>query len=453
MGTPNDKDKAVEKDKPVDTCKPVDGDKPVNGRKPLDLSSEMMRGLVRPDRVHRRLYTDPAVFEVEMTRVFAASWCYVGHESEIPEPGDYKTCTVGKRPVLMTRGLDGAVHALLNRCTHRGTVLNTDERGCSKRFRCPYHGWTFANDGRLLAVPFPKNHPVKDRSRLSLGRLAVGAYRGFVFATLHPEPQPLEAWLGPARAPLDDIIDRHPAGRMAVLPTAQRLEFAGNWKLSWDNASDGLHATFAHHSYNVLGQTAATETVLARDPGDTEMFAQALGNGHMLVDQRPGIPQGPWATMRPTPFAEHFEAALTGSGRRSQLDLATGSMVNLSLFPNLIFVGNQLAVVEPISVDRTRLWLWLCSAPGAAEEIDLMRLRADEDFVSFGTPDDLDVFERVQLGLSIPEMEWIDVSRGLGPDGADDGAARGPITSEGPQRGYLAHYAELMATPVTTRAR
>lgn len=417
------------------------------------MSANALRGLVRTDRVHRRLYTDPAIFELEMTRVFAASWCYIGHESEITQKGDFKTCTVGGRPVLMTRGTDGEIHVLLNRCSHRGTVLNIDERGCAKRFRCPYHGWTYANDGRLLAVPFPANHPIKDRSRLSLGRMAVATYRGFVFATLHPDPKPLDIWLGPAREPLDAIIDRHPGAKIVVLPTAQRFEFAGNWKLAWDNASDGLHATFAHHSYNVLGRTAETETVLARDPGDTEMFAQALGHGHMLVDQRPGIPQGPWATMRPTPFSETLENEVTAAGNGGQLDLATGSMVNLSLFPNLIFVGNQLAVVEPISVDRTRLWFWLCSAPEAAPEIDLMRLRADEDFVSFGTPDDLDMFERVQRGLSIPEMEWIDVSRGLSHEDARDASERTSITSEGPQRGYLAHYSELMAIEVETRAR
>jgi hypothetical protein len=172
----------------------------------------------------------------------------------------------------------------------------------------------------------------------------------------------------------------------------------------------------------------------------------------MVVDQRPGIPQGPWATMRPMPFAEPLVAAL-GEG---SADLATGSMVNLSLFPSLIFVGNQVVVVEPVAVDRTRLTMHLALAPGAPAEIDLLRLRVDEDFVSFGTPDDLDMFERVQRGLAIPEVEWIDVSRGL-DDPSDellaDGTTIGPITSEAPLRGYLRHYAGLMAAEVSTRAR
>ena len=72
--------------------------------------------------------------------------------------------------------------------------------------------------------------------------------------------------------------------------------------------------------------------------------------------------------------------------------------------------------------------------------------------MNFGTPDDLDMFERVQRGLSIPEMEWIDMSRGLPDEQADNGAVSGPITSEAPQRRYLAHYAKLMTTDTTTRA-
>lgn len=411
--------------------------------------------LIRPDRIHRRLYTDPAIFDLELTRVFAASWCFVAHESMIPDPGDFHTTSVGGRSVVVTRGADGAISVLLNRCTHRGAELVVDRAGCAKRFTCPYHGWTFANDGRMLAMPFPANHPCEDRAEFDLGRCAVATHRGFVFATLHPDPPPLADWLGPAEWALDRIVDRHPGGEIAVLPSPQVFEFRGNWKLSWDNAADGIHATFAHHSYNVLGRAVDVTTVLERDPGRSDMRAMALGNGHMLVDQTLGIPDGPWSTMRAVPFREPLEQALVDAGATSaELDVATGSMVNLSLFPNLIFVGNQLLVVEPLAVDRTRLSMFLCVAPQAAEEINLLRLRVDEDFVSFGTPDDLDMFERVQRGLSIPEMEWIDVSRGLDEgDELIDGIVVGPITSEAPQRGYLSHYHHLMTTPVATRAR
>jgi phenylpropionate dioxygenase-like ring-hydroxylating dioxygenase large terminal subunit len=415
-----------------------------------------LRALVEPHRAHRRLYTDPAIFELEMTRVFAASWCYLAHESQLARPGAFVTTTIGGRSVIITRQADGALRGLLNRCSHRGTKLVVEPSGCAKRFTCPDHGWSFGNDGRLIAMPYPEDHPSRGSHELALGQLTVATYRGFVFGTLNADPQPLEAWLGPASEYLDVIIDRHPGAALTIVPTPQRLEYRGNWKLAWDNAADGLHATFAHRSYNALGSTQDVDTVLARNPVRTPMVAKALGNGHMVVDQRPGIPNGPWATMRPTPFSDALVASATASGHGDELDLATGSMVNLSLFPNLIFVGNQVVVVEPVGVDHTRLALFLHLAPNAADEINLLRFRVEEDFVSFGTPDDLEMFERVQEGLAIPEVEWIDVSRGLTDEGdrpGPDGVVTGPITSEAPQRGYLAAYLRLLTTETTTCAR
>ena len=94
-------------------------------------------------------------------------------------------------------------------------------------------------------------------------------------------------------------------------------------------------------------------------------------------------------------------------------------------------------------------------ADGASEEVNLLRLRVDEDFVSFGTPDDLAMFERIQDGLSIPEVPWIDMSRGLGSPGdrtGPDGLPTGPITSEAPQRAYLAEYRRLLAVARTRGA-
>ena len=411
--------------------------------------------LIRPDRVHRRLYVDPAIFAAEQSRVFAASWCFVAHESQLVASGDYLTTVVGGRSIIVWRGPDDTVHAVLNRCTHRGTELVTTPTGCAKRFTCPYHGWTFAGDGRLTAIPFPGDHAGGGDGSLDLGRLAVARYRGFVFATLHTDPPPIDVWLGPARPALDVLIDRHPGGQLAVAPSPQRLIYRGNWKLSWDNAADGLHATFAHRSYNALGRSAQVATVLARDPGDTPMVAMAMPNGHMVVDQRPGIPSGPWSTMRPMPMTDGIVAELTeqGADGRSTLDLGTGSMLNVSLFPNLLFVGNQLMVVEPLAVDRTRLTMYLTTAPAAREEVDLLRLRADEDFVSFGTPDDLDMFERVQRGLAIPEVEWIDVGRGFTDEVDDSGVIVGPITSESAQRNYVRHYCNLMRSPAPLIAR
>jgi phenylpropionate dioxygenase-like ring-hydroxylating dioxygenase large terminal subunit len=407
--------------------------------------------LVEDHRVHRRIYVDPGVFAEEMVKVFGGTWVFLAHESQVRRPGDYVSTHLGLRPVLVTRGRDGRVHALLNRCRHRGVVLPADRCGSARRFTCPYHGWTYGVDGALVAVPYPDSYgPAFEQADLGLAPVTVDTYRGFVFGTLDPDPSDLTDHLGAARPWLDAYVDRRPGIEVVGRPLVQA--FKGNWKLSWDNATDGLHATFAHRSYNELGRAASTETVLARNPASTPMYGKALGNGHMVVDQRPGLPDGAWAAQREVPgSAEHARrlAQRLGAGAAEQaLQHATGDMVNLCLFPNLLFVGNQLMVVRPVGVDETHLELWLTQAPGAPVEIRSIRPRVEEDFTAFGTPDDVEMFERAQAGLAaVPEVEWVDVSRGIGAgDHVDaDGLPTGSIMSEAPMRGYLGRYRELMA--------
>ena len=105
-------------------------------------------------RVHRSAMNSPAVFEAELDRIFAHSWLYVGHESEIPEPGDYVRRPVGGRPVFMVRGVKtGQVNVFHNTCTHRGAVVCRKDRGNAKVFQCFYHAWSFDSEGTLVGVP------------------------------------------------------------------------------------------------------------------------------------------------------------------------------------------------------------------------------------------------------------------------------------------------------------
>src|ERR1041385_4772792 len=110
--------------------------------------------LIRPDRVHGSLYTDPAVFAEELERIWYRTWVYVGHASEVPAADDFVVKSIGPQPVLMTRDRQGKIHLLLNRCAHRANMVCEVERGNSGSFRCPYHGWTYRNTGELIGVPF-----------------------------------------------------------------------------------------------------------------------------------------------------------------------------------------------------------------------------------------------------------------------------------------------------------
>src|SRR5215472_12866759 len=142
--------------------------------------------LIEPGRVHRSVYTDPELFELEMERIFGRAWLFVGHESQVPHAGDYITTELGRQPVIMVRHRDGSINVLLNRSTHRGAKVVNERKGNAARLTCCYHGWSFDTDGRLAAVPVPEGCAADfDQAAFGLAHAPrVGAYRGFVFASL-----------------------------------------------------------------------------------------------------------------------------------------------------------------------------------------------------------------------------------------------------------------------------
>src|SRR5579884_2824017 len=142
---------------------------------------------VREDRVHGRVYYDPAIFELEMERIFGRCWVYVAHETEISEPGDYRATTIGLQPVIVTRDADsGAIQVLYNRCRQRAATVCQDEAGTAHYFRCAYHGWTYNNRGELIGVPYRQGYgPAFTSAEYGLVRVPrVASYRGFIFASL-----------------------------------------------------------------------------------------------------------------------------------------------------------------------------------------------------------------------------------------------------------------------------
>lgn len=155
-----------------------------------------------------------------MERIFGQTWIYVGHESQVKNPGDFFCTRIGKQPVVLTRHKDNKIHVLFNRCGHRGAMVLREETGNASTFNCCYHDWQFDTDGSLLSVPLRNGYPADfrlddpEKGMKSVAR--VDHYRGFIFANLAPDGPALEEHLGYITTSFDDLIDRAPDGEVEV---------------------------------------------------------------------------------------------------------------------------------------------------------------------------------------------------------------------------------------------
>jgi phenylpropionate dioxygenase-like ring-hydroxylating dioxygenase large terminal subunit len=420
--------------------------------------------LVRPDgMVHRTVFTDPAIFDMEMKKVFGGTWVFLVHETEIPKADDFKCINIGRRPVIVCRTASGELRALLNRCTHRGTAVCAEAQGNADRFQCPYHGWVFANTGELRTVTFADGYgPEFDKAAHNLGRFPrVESYRGYVFGSLNADVEPLLDWIGPSREIIDWSIDvfNTPGARAVKYGS---MTFGGNWKLQSDNNGDMYHVPFTHRSVGQMtNERHGSGKSLDHFRGDkSPMSVKYFGHGHKLIDQRPSI-DSPWERARPVPGREAYAATLEErlgyEEARKYLDMTGRAGINLILYPNLLITGGGVFnVYEPVSVDKTIVHMYGVSFDDAPAEVNVLKSRFLEDFVGFGNRDDNEIFERIQQSLTnVPEMEWVDYSKGLGTDREvvnADGSISGNISDETGIRGSYAYWKELMRRDVEPRA-
>ena len=176
----------------------------------MNWTNDKISALVESDRAHRKAYVDEDLFDLEMERIFERLWVYIGHESQVKNPGDYYLARVGRQPMMMTRDHNGEIHVLYNRCPHRGAQLCTARKGnAGRRIRCSYHAWFFDLDGRLDQIPASEGY---DGTNLKMDdpefqvqkAPRVDNYRGFWFASLTEDGPSLEGHLGNSKVAFDD---------------------------------------------------------------------------------------------------------------------------------------------------------------------------------------------------------------------------------------------------------
>ena len=413
--------------------------------------------LVQDSRVHRKIYLEQEIFELEMERIFERNWAFLGHESEVAAPGDYKTVPIGTQPAIMTRDEDGDIHVLMNRCMHRGSTICQEQRGNSSSFRCWYHGWTYNNRGDLIGVPYANGYGSGfDKRKFGLVKAArVESYRGLVFGSLSPEVEKLADYLAGAKYYIDLFMDLSPEGAVEARSGTHKYGYDGNWKFQMENGVDGYHPNFVHQAFFETQGKQVGRKVMQLFTENSDLESKALGNGHSILDMAPKRPVGTrpvsnmlrGATSQASSEA-YVESLIRRFGRERTAEILAASNVNLAVFPNLLIIGIQFRMTIPISATRTDVHLLPTTLKGVPEEINVARLRAHESFYGSaggGAPDDVEMFNRCTDGLRVKGAEWLELSRGIEREKVDaEGVTIGHITDEVPQRAFYRRWKAMM---------
>lgn len=374
--------------------------------------------LIETDRVSGRLYTDPTIFEREMERIHHRGWAFVGHESEVANPGEFVTRRLGLQPVIMTRDDAGEVHLWSNRCPHRGATVCAFEDGQTRYFRCPYHAWTFDTAGALVALPGEDGFgPDFDRATRGLVPVPrMESYRGFVFGSWAHDGPSLAEHLGDASDVIDRACDVSPVGEISLRSGWLRHRIHANWKMAAENVCDFYHPPITHASSGLLS---------AIPPGYfTDAYGgvtRDLGGGHGEVDYR------------------------TAPGRTS-IGLGPHSFI----FPNLFIESSSIFIIQPVGVAEMVHLQTPISWVGLDEKTQRgQHRRFGMGFGAAGViePDDAATWERMQHGLLAGEPEWVVLERGVQYDDVGEGRALDEIAI----RGFWRHYRSLMASEEPAR--
>ena len=407
---------------------------------------EQLAMLVQPDRVHRSVYADPAIFDLEMDRVFGRAWLVLGHDSQLPAAGDFFTTRMGREPIIVVRQDDGSIAALVNRCAHRGSTVCAEGRGNTERFVCPYHGWSYDRAGALRALPVPGGYDKEALAGLRLRAVPrIAVYRGFIFASLAAAGPGIEEFLGPARSSFDDIVDRAPGGELVVTGGVFKHVYHGNWKLMLENHLDGVHPAHVHASSIAVARGAPEPGA----PGAENYFditvRQMRQNG---APESLWESTGIWTTPRGHGWLGDYHTdsrLVTGLGNpvfaeyRNRLAARAGEAEaaralgvtrwNTIIYPNCSFMSQfrQLRIVHPVAVDRTVVYTYsfrMKDAPPQMFRDTIAFSNVVNGTASFVLTDDLEVYERVQRGLSSGAVEWVYLGRGFGGDVDEPGGTR-----------------------------
>ncbi len=423
----------------------------------MDTSNAALRALVRDGEIHSSVYTDSGIFNLEMDRLFHASWLFLGHESQLAQAGAYITGRLGNVPVACVKGQDGSIRTFVNRCSHRGAQVCQGSSGSASRLVCPYHGWTYELDGKLAWLPLREEYADPDCERMrDLEQVgATEAYRGFIFACLKKPSSGLIEFLGHFKTVIDDLVDRAPTGVVRASPFLLRHKYRANWKLTFENLNDTLHARVTHAS----GARAAQTVDKNRAAGEVNPIL-----GMMIANAKPLSAFRDLTLVTQPGGHSYFGAHMpTGYGQAqaayaASLEQAKGAdearrILGIERHVAILYPGSSwharyqtVRIIQPLAPDLTEVIGYVFELEGAPDAVMHSALNYCNGSTSaFSTviTDDLEIYEGIQRSARA-SPSWLQVSRQYQTRASKPGNRSYPATSEAYIRNQYVRWLDAM---------
>ena len=422
--------------------------------------------LVEPDRVHRSVYTDQDIFDREIENIWEKIWVYCGHESQVKERGDFHTLSIGRQPMIMVRGDAGEINVLYNRCPHRGVQLCGSRSGnTGSAFVCSYHAWTFKLDGKVKGIPMASGYEgtrlSRDNPDCSMKAAArVDSYRGFVFASLSPDGESLEEFLGEARIAFDDMCDRSPEGEVEIVPVCHRVIQHSNWKFFMENQLDALHPSVTHQS---TGVAAGRIERAMQEQGETpplyyhylSAFASSFDKWDSVstanFPRGHGVLAGYMGLRPDDPDTNEYVAAMYDAyGEERAEEYLQRNIHHVLVYPYLSVQSplQQMRVLRPLAPNKTLSEIWHFRLKGVSPAIyrrSLWYFNLVNSPSTMVNADDLENWTKGQWGLESDGGDWVSFHRDFGRDTVEDGTTYSSNgMSEAVMRSQFAAWAKYM---------